>query len=520
MSVGNSKKPFFYDVTLRDGNQALKNPWNLKEKEKVFNQLLKLGVQGIEVGFSGSSEMDFAACKHLADLSPDNVVISGLARAVKYDIEKVWEAIKQAAQPRIHTFITTSSYNMEHVLRKKPEEVLKIAEGAVAYCRDVMGGKGDIQFSAEHFGDCQDNMDFVIEVFHAVAEAGATVINLPNTVERYRPQIFCDMVEQVVKALPDNITVAVHNHNDLGMATATTVESYFRGASQLETTLNGLGERAGNTNMFEVACALYNCEVDVPLNFGEIYESALLMSQWSQIPIPEKAPLVGHDVVAHRSGIHQDGAIKTKGKSKGAYRAIDSNLIGRKEGDRLGFTSQSGKTAIFEIITNAGLPITIEEASSLQPVLKALSESKGELSQDEILEVYDKHILQVDGPLIFQNLEVDNDRKHFEFSFELNGKSSQVTTTGTGPVEACYQALTKLGIQFHLVEYKQHALDVEHKDFAAFALSEITVKGQMPDGSPLHVIGRSKDMDTVMANVKAMCNGVNLLLKENFELVA
>ena len=303
-----SRQPFFYDVTLRDGNQALRRPWDLKAKDKVFDQLLKLGVQGIEVGFSGASGMDFQACHHLAKRAPADVVISGLARAVDRDIEKVWEAIETAPQPRIHTFITTSPYNMEHVLRMPPQKVLQKAVSAVSLCTSLMGDKGSIQFSAEHFGDCRDNMDFVLEVMQAVIEAGATVVNLPNTVERYRPRYFVEMVEQVVAAVPEHVTVAVHNHNDLGMATATTVESYFAGAVQLETTLNGLGERAGNTNMFEVACALYNCGVDVPLNMPEFYESALLISEWSQIPIPEKSPIIGEDVIAHRSGIHQDGA--------------------------------------------------------------------------------------------------------------------------------------------------------------------------------------------------------------------
>ena len=245
-----TRRPFFYDVTLRDGNQALRNPWNLNEKELVFRQLLKLGVQGIEVGFSGASDMDFAACEHLAKLAPDNVVISGLARAVERDIVMVWEAVKHAAQPRIHTFLATSPFNMENVLRMSPSQVKAKAVNAVTICKKAMGGRGTIQFSAEHFGDCQDNMDFVIELLQAVVAEGAHVINLPNTVERYRPMLFVNMVERVVKALPKQVVVAVHTHNDLGMATATTVESYFAGAIQLETALNGLGERAGNTNMY------------------------------------------------------------------------------------------------------------------------------------------------------------------------------------------------------------------------------------------------------------------------------
>jgi 2-isopropylmalate synthase len=512
------KKPFFYDVTLRDGNQALRHPWNLQEKEVVFRQLLKLGVQGIEVGFSGASEMDFAACEHLAKLAPDNVVISGLARCVERDINMVWEAIQHAAQPRIHTFLATSPFNMENVLRMSPAQVKDRAVKAIATCRKVMGGKGTIQFSAEHFGDSRENLDFVIDLFHAVIAEGATIINLPNTVERYRPKLFVEMVEKVVAALPSHVTIAVHTHNDLGMATATTVESYFAGATQLECALNGLGERAGNTNMYEVACALANCEVDVPLNLGEIYETALRVSEWARVPIYEKAPLVGGDVVAHRSGIHQDGASKTMGMKKGAYRAIDSSLIGRKEGDRLGFTSQSGKTAVFEIVRGLGLPISIEEAAAIQPILKKLSEQdgRGQLADAEILKVYDQEILNVQGPLAFRGLRMEPNEKEFYFDVSWQGGDRTLVGQGTGPIDACMHALESIGLYFHLIEYSQMALDVEHLDFAAYALSEIKLQrkdaaGSQPKGAI--ALGRGKDMDTIKANVRALFNAVNQLLR-------
>ncbi len=513
-----TRQPFFYDVTLRDGNQALRHPWNLQEKEVVFRQMLKLGVQGIEVGFSGASEMDFAACEHLAKLSPDNVVISGLARCVDRDIQMVWDAIQYAAQPRIHTFLALSPFTMENVLRMQPAQVKERAVKAVAHCRKVMGGRGTVQFSAEHFGDSMDNLDFVIEVFHAVIAEGASVINLPNTVERYRPKLFVDMVEKVVAALPKSVTIAVHTHNDLGMATATTVESYFAGATQLECALNGLGERAGNTNMYEVACALANCGEDVPLNMGEIYETALRVSEWARVPIYEKAPLVGTDVVAHRSGIHQDGASKTKGMKKGAYRAIDSSMIGRKEGDRLGFTSQSGKTAVFEIVRGLGLPISIEEAAAIQPIMKKLSEQdgRGELSDAEILKVYDQEILNVAGPLVFKGLKMEPTEKEFSFEVEHQGKSQILIGQGTGPIDACMRALEKIGLYFHLIEYTQMALDVEHLEFAAYALSEIKLQRKdtataQPKGAV--ALGRGKDMDTIKANVRALFNAVNQLLR-------
>ncbi len=515
IDTSNGRRPFFYDVTLRDGNQALRQPWNVEEKEKVFRQLLKLGVQGIEAGYAGASDLDFEAVSHLAQLAPANVVFSSLARAVPRDIERAAEAVRAAPRPRIHTFIGLSPFAMENVLRMPPEKVAQKAVEAVALCKDLLDGRGDVQFSAEHFGDSVENLDFVIDTFHRVIEAGATVINLPNTVERYRPMVFVDMVRRVVEALPKEITVAVHTHNDLGMATATTVESFFAGATQLECALNGLGERAGNTNLYEVAVAIHNCGVENPLNMREIYETALQMAEWSRVAIYEKAPLVGADVVAHRSGIHQDGAAKTKGMKKGAYRAVEGDLIGRGESDRVVFTSQSGKSAVYEIVKALGLPITLEEAALLQPVLKAKSEEKGgELENAEILEAYESVLLAAAGPLEFRGLRVDPEEKEFYFDVRWKGAEKTLTGKGTGPVDACMHAVETIGERFHLVEYAQQAVDAEHMDAAAFALSEIKLQRRGVDGKPEGpvVIGRGKDTDTIKANVKALFNGMNRLM--------
>jgi 2-isopropylmalate synthase len=516
------RRPFFYDVTLRDGNQALRQPWNVQEKEKVFRQLLKLGVQGIEAGYAGASDLDFEAVSHLATLAPADVVFSSLARAVPRDIERAAAAVRAAPRPRIHTFIGLSPFAMENVLRMPPEKVAQKAVEAVAMCRDMLEGRGDVQFSAEHFGDSMDNLDFVIETFHRVIEAGATVINLPNTVERYRPLVFVDMVRRVVEALPKHVTVAVHTHNDLGMATATTVESFFAGATQLECALNGLGERAGNTNLYEVAVAIHNCGVENPLNMKEIYETALQMAEWSRVPIYEKAPLVGSDVVAHRSGIHQDGAAKTKGMKKGAYRAVEGDLIGRGESDRVVFTSQSGKSAVYEIVKAMGLPITLEEAAVLQPILKFESELKGgELSDQDIARFYEQALFETPKePFSFLRMWSESETDYrFEVNF-TNSANGTVNTiilvgSGTGPVDACMHAIESyLNQKFHLAGYSQQDVDAEHNDSAAFALSEIRMQKKNALGQPegAVVIGRGKSADTVKANVKALFNGVNRLL--------
>lgn len=503
-----SKQPFFYDITLRDGNQSLKKPWNTKEKEIIFGHLLALGVQGVEVGFSAASDMDFAACNHLAKIAPDNVVISGLARAIEGDIIKVADAIQVCARPRIHTFIAMSPFNMKYVLNKRPDQIQKIAVEAVEFAKKTIGNKGEVQFSVEHFGDCMENIDFVIDSVKKVVKAGATIINLPNTVERTRIKTFVDMVEQVYAALPREVAISVHCHNDLGMATAATVESYFAGAFQLECCLNGLGERAGNTSLYEVAIALHNSGVDVPLDLSQIYELALIVADMSRLSIYEKAPLIGPDALAHRSGIHQDGAIKTKDMEKGAYRPIHPSLIGRKDDEKLGFTSQSGKTAVFEIISSAGYPITIQEAVRITPFVKEAAEKVGELPTRNIIDIYFKEVFNVQGPFKLLMLEKITDEK-FELKFKHFDKEFDVTGEGNGPLDACLNALKVAGFTHKLLHYEQTAMDEEILGAGAIAMTVIHFES--PDGET--IISRGKDESTIKANIKAIFNGLNLMAK-------
>lgn len=504
-----TRQPFFYDITLRDGNQSLKKPWNLKEKEFIFNRLVNFGVQAIEAGFPAASQMDFEAVTRLAEIAPQNIVISGLARAVEKDISTAIQAIKSCAKPRLHTFIAMSPFNMKYVLNKSPEEVRKTAIEAVSFAHSEIkkiNPNGEVQFSIEHFGDCTENLDYVIDTLQDVVKAGATVINLPNTVERTRIKTFVDMVEKVYTALPKDIMIAVHCHNDLGMATAATVESYFAGATQLECCLNGLGERAGNTNMYEVAIALHNSNVDVPLNLGEIYEMALVISEMSKTPVPEKAPLIGPEALAHRSGIHQDGAVKTKDMQKGAYRPIHPTLIGRKDDEKIGFTSQSGKTAVFEIIKDAGYPITIQEAVRITPTVKEAAEKAGELPTRNIIDIYFNEVFNVKGDFRLVAFEKLSENV-FNLKFFHKTEFFDMNAEGNGPLDACLGALKNAGYPQKLVDYEQCAID--GAIFGSGAEAMTVIHFESLDGRT--VIARGKDKSTLKANVKAIFNGLNLM---------
>ena len=504
------RTPFFYDITLRDGNQSLKKPWNLEEKLFIFDKIASLKVDAIEIGFPASSQLDFDSCKALADRASGDILVSVLARAHKGDIDKALLAIKDAKRARLHTFITFSPFHMKNVLNKAPEEVAKTAIDAVTYAKseiDKMNKNIDIEFSVEHFGDCGENIDFVVKTLKEITKAGATTINLPNTVERYRPSVFIELVKKVKEALDDNIIISVHNHNDLGMATATTVESFFAGATQLECCLNGLGERAGNTDFNQVVVALYNNKVDLKIDLEKIYETALTISQMSRIKIYEKAPLIGPEALAHRSGIHQDGAIKTKDMDFGAYRPINPALIGRYDDEKIGFTSQSGKTAIYDIIKALKYPITIKESIYLTPYAKKLAESKGELSENEILDLYFNKICNIEGVFEFISFK-PIEKGIFDLFFTYKGERKQIIGKGNGPIDACINGLNKLG--FNDVKrsyYKQYSLDSDKAGSGANAMSEIS----MTDGKGNEVIGRAIDTSVVHANVKAIFNALNQL---------
>lgn len=381
------RKPFFFDVTLRDGNQALKKPWTTDQKIQVFQSLISLGVDGAELGFASASKTDYESCLVLSKLAPDNMVVSSLSRAVEKEIEISYQAIRNASKPRIHIVFPVSRYSLEKVLQIDYMEAKNKAVDAVRYAHKISKEKSEIQFSGEHFGDSEDNLDFAIDLFSTVLSEGVNVINLPNTVERTRPFHFVSLVKKVVEALPSNTRISVHTHNDLGMATATTVESYFAGANQLEVTLNGLGERAGNTNIYEVACALKNCGERIDLKLDRFYDTAKFIAQMSDLPIPEKAPIVGEDIFSHRSGIHQDGVLKTKNEQKNIYGSFAPEMVGRKNGHQIQFTSQSGRAAILEILGWKNGSLADGKIEEFQMFLKVKS--------DHLLKTLDKKDMEI-----------------------------------------------------------------------------------------------------------------------------
>ena len=276
----------------------------------------------------------------------------------------------------------------------------------------------------------------------------------------------------------------------------------------MECCLNGLGERTGNTDFYQVAVALHNSGVETGIDLSKIYETALTISSMSNVNIYEKAPLIGPEALAHRSGIHQDGAIKTKLMEFGAYRPINPDLIGRYDDEKIGFTSQSGKTAIYDIINALKYPITIQESIYLTPIAKQIAEAKGELTQDEILSLYFDKICDIKG--VFELISFKPVEKGvFDLFFNYKGERKEVIGTGNGPIDACLNGLKKLGFEAKLSDYKQYSLDSNDKGSSARAMSAIS----MFDKDNNVIIGRAIDESIVHANVKAIFNALNQIYK-------
>ncbi len=528
--------PLIYDVTLRDGNQALPRPWNQPQKERVFQLLCRLGVRAAEIGFPSSSKMDFESVDLLAATAPEGIVVGALSRAKLPDIEVTARALSRAkgAIPRIHTFIGMSEYHMRHVLRMSRKEVRQRAVEAVRLARRLLGNGGQVQFSPEHFGDCVDNIDWVVESLEEIVEAGADIINLPNTVERTSPARFSKMVSGIETVLAPRVTIAVHCHNDLGMSTATTVESFFAGARQLEVTLNGLGERAGNANLYEVATTLHVAGVGTSLRFELFYETALEIAKLSGVPISPKAPLMGLDVFKHRSGVHQHGVVRTDGRDKGAYRVIPPEVIGRLGDEECQFTSQSGSAAVKKIIQESGKAITDEEARRLQPALKAVSEHRGILAPEELVAVYDAYLslrerkpnvepedlLALADDIIegrqqqvwflehFQVMTGDGIKPAAVVTLCRNGDAHTKSCTGNGPVDAAFEAIRQITNQRpHVLKYGTHNV-TEGKD--AQGEVHVTLRFGHDD-----VDGQYADPDVVRASIHAYLSALNKHLNKS-----
>ena len=494
-----------FDTTLRDGEQAPGCSMNHQEKLEVALALEALRVDVIEAGFAIASPGDFESVKQIARQVRE-VRIASLARTVPADIERAWEALRGAQAPVIHTFIATSPIHMEYKLKMQPDKVLERAREMVALARSLCP---EVEFSAEDAS--RSDWDFLCKVYGAVIAAGATTINIPDTVGYASPEEFGAMVAYVMKNTPgiEKAIVSVHCHNDLGLAVANSLAAVRAGASQVECTINGLGERAGNASLEEVAMALktrtdyFGC--DTRLDTKRIYRTSRLVSAVTGVPVQINKAVVGQNAFAHEAGIHQHGVMA----NALTYEIMSPESIGVPRKNMV-LGKHSGRHAFEQRVRDMGFSTTREEIEILFAKFKDLADRKRTVT-DRDLEALMGVSIAVDGPGMYKlDRFVINSGNTITATATVRllkeGVPVEMVATGDGPVDAMFTAINKIvGVKFVLTDYNLRAV-TEGNDAQGEALIKIRREDEMFNG-------RGISTDVLEATANAYVNAINHMLE-------
>ena len=508
-----------FDTTLRDGEQSPGASLNLEEKLAIAQQLARLGVDIIEAGFPFASPGDFNAVQRIAASvgSPDGPVICGLARAARGDIKACAEAVEPAARKRIHTFIATSDIHLEHKLRKSRAEVLQIAGEMVAYARSLVD---DVEFSCEDAG--RSDPEFMYQVIEAAIAAGATTINIPDTVGYTTPAEFGALIAGINQHVPniDQAVISVHGHNDLGLAVANFLEAVKNGARQLECTINGIGERAGNASLEELVMALHvrrsyfnpflgraadSSESLTGVRTEEIYKTSRLVSNLTGMAVQPNKAIVGANAFAHESGIHQDGVLK----NRLTYEIIDARTIGLAD-NRISLGKLSGRSAFRARLEELGYTLERDDLDDAFARFKELADRKREISDRDLEAIVSEQVqqqAQARYSLKLVQVSTGTNLQPTATVTLLNSDGAELTQAaiGTGPVDAVCQALNQLArVPNELVEFSVKSV-TEGID----AMGEVTIRLRA-DG--VLYSGHAADTDIVVAAAQAFVNALNRLV--------
>ena len=499
------EKIFIFDSTLRDGEQTPGAKMNLEEKIKIARRLCKLKVDVIEAGFPVSSPNDLKAVQEISRQVKNGPVICALARCIKEDIDIAWEAVKEAEKPRIHVFLAASEIHMKRKLRKDPEALLEQAVESVKYAKQFTD---DIEYSPEDATRAKP--EYLYRILEAVIKAGATVVNIPDTVGYTIPEEFGELIYNIKQNVSgiDKAVISVHCHNDLGLAVSNSLEAVKYGARQVECNINGIGERAGNASLEEIAVALRIRKDKMPyytdINLKEIYRTSRLVSKLTGIPIPVNKAVTGMNAFAHSSGIHQDGVLK----NKETYEIIDAELIGG-EAAKMVLTARSGRHAVKNEIKEMGYIITEDDFKALYERFVELADKKKEVYRDDLEALIFEHLSFTDPVYKLDFLQTVSGSKSIPAAIVriLKGEEKfEEVAIGSGPIDAAYNAINKItGFSIKLSEYRISAV-TEGMD----ALGEVTVKIMHENKM---ITGRGLSTDIIEASVKAYLNGINKLIK-------
>ena len=497
-----SDRLYIFDTTLRDGEQSPGCSMNLDEKLRVAHALATLGVDIIEAGFPIASPGDFEAVHRIAS-EVKGPVIAGLARAHPKDIERAAEAVKPAGQARIHTFIATSPIHMQAKLRMQPDEVVAMAVTAVKQARSLVP---EVEFSAEDAG--RSEMDFLCRIVEATIAAGARVINIPDTVGYMTPQEFGGRIKELRERVPnsDKAIFSVHCHNDLGLAVANSIAAVENGARQVECTINGLGERAGNASLEEVVMILRTRSdryaIETGIDTTKIVPTSKLVSQITGMPVQANKAIVGANAFAHESGIHQDGMLK----HQKTYEIMTPESVGWKT-NRMVLGKHSGRAALKSRYAELGVPLDGDELITVFEHFKRLADKKKDIFDEDLMAILE-HGDNVESERVklisLHAASGTGDTPVAAVELEIEGQTHRATAEGDGPVDAAFKAIKSLvEPNGKLLLYAVNAITA-----GTDAQGEVTVRLQ--DGERI-VNGQGKDTDIVVASAKALIDALNKL---------
>lgn len=498
-------KIFFFDTTLRDGEQSPGATMNRNEKTRLARQLEILGVDIIEAGFPASSQGDFESVRDIAQ-AVQGCQVAALCRALPADIDRAWEAVRHNPQGRIHTFLATSDIHMRYKLRKEPHQVVEMAEAAVKY---AVAKTSNVEFSAEDAS--RSDRDFLCRVLERAIAAGATTINIPDTVGYTQPQEFAELMAYLLENVKGShkAVFSVHCHNDLGLAAANTLAALKAGARQAEVTLSGIGERAGNAALEEVVMSLevrkdfYQLSSNIKKE--QLYPSCRLLSLIIGQPIAPYKPIVGVNAFAHESGIHQDGVLK----NRQTYEIMTPESVGRQEEDMV-LGKHSGRAALVKRLQDLGYRLSTEQIDIVFAAMKKLADRKKEIFVedleavvlDEIFRIPDKYRLEylsaISGNMAIPNAVI---------KMYVDDEERVVSDFGTGPIDAVFNTIAKIvGRHPKLIRYAVNAITG-----GTDAQGEVTVKIEEHGKTS---VGRASDADIIVASAKAYLNALNRLAKK------
>ncbi len=492
-----------FDTTLRDGEQCPGASLNTAEKLEIARQLAKLNVDVIEAGFAIASPDDLHAIQEISKTVKGPIICS-LARCLKGDIDAAWEGVKDAPKPRIHLFLATSPIHMEKKLKKTPEQVIAIAVESVRYAKTKCA---DVEFSCEDAG--RSVPAFLYEIIEKVIDAGALTINIPDTVGYKMPVEFAALIQGIKENVPNinKVMLSVHCHNDLGLAVANSLAAVKVGVHQVECTINGIGERAGNASLEEVVMSIKTRKdfygIETEINTKEIYKTSRLVSNLTGMIVQANKAVVGRNAFAHESGIHQHGMMA----DRETYEIMNPKDIGLDE-SVLVLGKHSGRAAVAKRLADMGYTLDKEKIEKVYHSFVALADKKKEVSDRDLESIMSDEVYVMEEVFKFDSIKVVSGTKQkptAEVSLLKGKKKLKVKVVGTGPVDAAYLAIQKLtGVKPQLIDYIIQAITG-----GTDAQGEVAVRISVKDKI---YVGHGADTDIIVASAKAYLSAINRML--------